>query len=890
MLSKTPALKAHWPLALLLALFTVLTVYQSTTLPLGEADDETDHYQYLQFVARAGHPPLTDAERDEAGFKGGLAPLYYVLTAWPIAVVGADTPPEVRRVDARPQRHIPTDGLGINHVLHTLDEQRPWRGQPLAWHLTRLLSLPMGLVTIIVTYLLALRLCPRRRWLALTAAGFVALLPRFVFSSAVINDDNLVFALTALLLLVQVIILQNPRPPSAWLTAAIGALFGLALVTKYFSLILLPEIALTVGVVSYRAAKSPAEMRRLIAPLLAFFLALCLTAGVWFAFIILRFNRVAELGWLAGLAAALGEPQITEGLVGLLAGHSVRPPAATYPLPEWFSLLYRSFWFEFGWMRVLAPTWVYAMFSGAALLAAAGLIGKALVYPKNTRAAIAANRSVFSLLALHVLLFAIVLLARYILSATIDTGQGRHLFSALPVIALAFALGLTGLAALTDTLLHRWAAIGVTACAALLFLIPALVTLAPSATFRPASAGENAPLAALHSRFVSPWYYTHPVTIEPPPPSIHLEFTLGLSLRGLTAPDTVAAGSALPVTLTWRAEAESELDFLVSVCLKYGGATPVGCWQGHFEDGAYPARAWEAGDTLIDTVFVPIPACAPAMSEPGRIELTVWALEPISPAPQVIEPPRLRHTFDAPAVAVTPANVPPDAALWLAGQRLTDSAQAGLRQTLTRLDDGAGGPLIGPNGAIWPPQASAEVAPGCGWSSFIVNPALPNGDYRAAGLPDVTLSQRERVLAPAQGRVTFGETVAPLTLAAPGVSLDLNQPPGGTRIDHVPGQPLPVTVRWQARRWMGQPLVLALRLVDKDFAAGGERLATLGDRYPQRAVGAHRTSGRNLSGGGGGGRAARPVSAGNGADPAGQIAAGWLRAAAGAGRRPGGGR
>src|SRR5512134_2905119 len=115
----------HLPLLLILLISTLLTLYHSIVLPLGEADDETDHYQYLRFVAQTGHPPFTEAERNEAGFKGGLAPLYYWLAAWPVALVGEDTLPDIRRVDARPERHIPTDGLGLNHVLHTLDEQWP---------------------------------------------------------------------------------------------------------------------------------------------------------------------------------------------------------------------------------------------------------------------------------------------------------------------------------------------------------------------------------------------------------------------------------------------------------------------------------------------------------------------------------------------------------------------------------------------------------------------------------------------------------------------------------------------------------------------------------------------------------------------------------------------
>ncbi|MEW5959846.1 MAG: glycosyltransferase family 39 protein, partial [Chloroflexota bacterium] len=224
---RSPLHALRSPLLLVLLLFTLLTLYNSALLPLGEAADETDHYQYLRFIARTGHPPLTGAERQEAGFKGGLAPLYYWLVAWPIALVGEDSRPDIRRVDSRPERHLPTDGLGFNHVLHTLDEGWPWRGQVLAWHWVRFLSLPLGGVTIVATYALARRLLPAQEPVALGAATFVAFLPRFVISSAVINDDNLVFALTALLLLTQVAILQGDHRPRTF--AFLGALFGLSL-------------------------------------------------------------------------------------------------------------------------------------------------------------------------------------------------------------------------------------------------------------------------------------------------------------------------------------------------------------------------------------------------------------------------------------------------------------------------------------------------------------------------------------------------------------------------------------------------------------------------------------------------------------------------------------
>jgi hypothetical protein len=864
----------HWGLLILLVIFTALSAYQSAVLPLGEADDETDHYQYLRFVARTGYPPLTEADRIEAGFKGGLAPLYYWLAAWPVALVGADTPPDVRRVDSRPQRHIPTDGLGINHVLHTLDETWPWQGQPLAWHLVRLLSIPMSWVTIIATYALARRLVEPLP-IALGAATFVAFLPRFVFGSAAITDDNLVFAIIALLLLVQVALLQRRGPPPAPQMALFGTLFGLALVTKYFSLILLPEILLTlIVVVRSGGSVSKKFPFRQIA---TFLIALLLSAGLWFIFIALRFNRVAELGWVAGLAASLGEPQITEGLVGLLSGQPVRPPATTFSLVEWFGLLYRSFWFEYGWMQIFAPTWVYGLFTLFAFMAVAGLVSKRFgripapirtPRPDSGSELPATAARVFSpqstepraiiiiLLGLHLLLFCIVVLVRYILSATIDTGQGRHLYPALPSIALLVGSGIYYLACRVRYLVKSDRPTFIFWLLFLPFLLPALASLWPETDG-----------TGFTSRFISSEYHTHPVTRNPrlplTGPPLDLQFAPGLFLTGVAAPSTASAGESLPVTLLWHAAQNGALpvqDFLVSLCLQNAGGQPVSCWRGHFEDGRYPARAWEAGDTLIDTVYLPLPACDRPTPQPLRLHLTVWPLLVDQPLPVAGAVPALLYQFEQPQITITPTNHDPHPSqsveLWATGQRLSAPLTVIQRQALTYISHGVSAPSMPPRlvhsggEELWLPAAdwTANLHYLCEESGetadvlttrldyFIADPTLPSGEYQAgAGLPVVTLDQRQRRLVPITTSLTFSDTLAPLVLTSGGQSTSLvpeHVAAPTLRIEHPVPQPLPVTIRWQARRWMSEPLVIALKLLDKDFTVAGQRLATVGDRYP----------------------------------------------------------
>ncbi|RME72937.1 MAG: hypothetical protein D6784_12720, partial [Chloroflexi bacterium] len=816
----------------ILTLFTALALYNAVLLPIGEAADETDHYQYLRFVARTGHPPLTAAERVEAGFKGGLAPLYYWLTAWPVALVGEQTPPDIRRVDARPERHIPTDGLGINHVLHTLDEQWPWRGQPLAWRLVRLLSVPMGWITILAAYALARRLAPDRPRVAWLAAAFIAFLPRFVISSAVINDDNLVFALTALLLLVEVIILQSQRPPTARMMALLGALFGLSLVTKYFSLILIPEIIFVqLSILNSQFSIGALAHWRIgslkIESLAAFFAALMLTAGGWFIFILVRFNRVAELGLIPGLAASLGEPQITEGLVGLLSGQPVRPPAAVYGLGEWLGLLYRSFWFEYGWMQVFAPAWVYWLFSAFLLFALAGWVAG-----RGSAGQIqgSAPTTVWVLLLLRLGLFVVVVLGRYTLSATIDTGQGRHLYPALPVIALFVALGL-----------ERWGwgdwrlgigRLGDWVLAVALYLLPAIYVLIPA-------------------NIILPRYPVLPVTTRSPeelPVSHPLSLPFGDSLRlaGLDAPENGATGEALPVTLYWQAEDEAGQDYLVSLCLVDPQERPAACWRGHFAGGRYPARAWEAGDTLLDTVFIPIPACDLPAAATYRLRLEVRPLAAVSADPLPEAKPVLAHTFDRPQVRLTTGRPAPDgqAEFWLGPRRLSGPVDLPFAAAVSQISYAAGSapaPALrhAASGRPWPPLTGLDGPlhlPCTGGASpqlttYIAAPTLPGGEYRPD--PDtarpglsLTYTPRVRVFAAITPTLTFADTLAPLHIQLP--------PPDSPSQPLVlpAASPLPVTIRWQARRWMADPLVVSLKLLDKDYQVGAERVVTLGDRYP----------------------------------------------------------
>ncbi|MEM7345411.1 MAG: glycosyltransferase family 39 protein, partial [Chloroflexota bacterium] len=785
--------------------------------------------------------------------KGGLAPLYYWLTAWPIALVGEESLPDIRRVDSRPERHIPTDGLGINHVLHTLDEQWPWRGQILAWHWVRFFSLPMGWITIIATYILARTLFPRQESIAFGAALFIAFLPRFVISSAVINDDNLVFALTALLLLVQIIILQGNHRQAMF--GLLGALLGLSLITKYFSLILIPEIILTLFFTRKTVSTAPLSPKSnnvyqlLRLPLIAFLGALFITAGPWFIFIVIQFNQVETLGLIPGLAASLGEPQITEGLVGLLSGQSVRPPAATYSLSDWSGLLYRSFWYEYGWMRVFAPTWVYLLFS---LLLVGGLFGltqKIRGYQVSTKKQVLSTRltkPILILLLLHVSLFVVVVLVRYILSATIDTGQGRHLYSALPVIAIFIAAGLSHLSNRVETGKNHQLKSG-----AYRFISPVLLALyVIISTF-----------VLLSPQFIAQHYHTLPITSHPDRFSIsspqNISLTDEIALIGLNAGLVAKAGETLPVTLFWQANSEVNQDYLGSLCLKDEEALPVACWRGHFVDGAYPTRAWEIGDTIADTVFIPIPTCTSLPEKTYTMQLTVWPLNPNAPYPDITNPPVIDYTFtEFPIIIEAAATDNVSAELWRRNERLADTVDIHLNESLTQISYSSQTKSKQFQGLLsqtpWHPLSDLTTnlhlpcqnssTPFAQVSHYIADPTLPFDTYQSESFAHLNLSfsPRTRTVSPIDSPLTFDQTLSPLTLQlldkSP-IPFQTNQVAsqfdlGADPISNLQSSHLPVSITWHAHQWMADPLVVSLKLLDKDFNVAGERVATLGDRYP----------------------------------------------------------
>ncbi|MCI0530065.1 MAG: glycosyltransferase family 39 protein, partial [Nitrospira sp.] len=294
-----PKLKAHGcrRLSLILFLYLVLASTYSLVTPIGRGADEWAHYWYAQFIAQHGRLPANSAEREAAGYKSDWPPLYHLFAAGLTAWIETDGPPTFKYRQENSRRQL-IPAPSSEAILHTEDEQFPWRQEILVWRLGRFLSISFSLATLLVTYFLALEIFTKLRisnlqspnlpisqspvsnlpisqspnlpisilhppsstlhplssipptTLALVAVALLAFNPRFLFTGMLFNYDSLTLSLTSLFLWLAIRIVNGYY--LQWGFFGLGLLAGLALMTKYLTA---PLPVIIVGVALLLQAK-----------------------------------------------------------------------------------------------------------------------------------------------------------------------------------------------------------------------------------------------------------------------------------------------------------------------------------------------------------------------------------------------------------------------------------------------------------------------------------------------------------------------------------------------------------------------------------------------------------------------------------------------------------
>ncbi len=548
----------------ILLLFVALALWYSLTIPLGEAPDEVPHFTYIRYLARHGRLPTTTEEHE--AFQ---PPLYYALGAV-LTFRIEDLPDAPFAVRHNAHYDVADPRAPKNLLLHTAAESWPYRGWALAWHLVRLLSIFCGAVTVWAVYQLGRVLFPRQPLIRLTMAGLTAFTPQFLFMSAVVNNDNLATAISALVLWQTAALLrEEEQTPILKRSFLLGLLLGLGLLSKANAIALLPVVGLALLIV---AARQVGRRRRLGQALLS--------GGIVFG--------------LAGLIAGwyfwrnwrlFGDPL---GWSFLLQINALREGGLTADVLVWlFKGLFRSFWL--GWIGIRFDEFIYRIIGGVCLVGAAGFVAWLLRrWPRLD----AALRRMLGLLGLHA---AITLASLLHWTATVlGTDQGRLIYPLLPTVMLILVKG------------WAWWARGRARRAALGGLVGGMLLLA-----------VVTPL-----RYIGPVHAPAPVaTSEELAAATPLNVRWG-DVRLLAyrlESNTVRPGEKLILDLYWQAERPIDRDLMALIKLVDEEGRFVMYVDGSPTAGRDTTDRWPPGVPLASRHLLAVPADA----APGTYRLTI---------------------------------------------------------------------------------------------------------------------------------------------------------------------------------------------------------------------------------------------------------------------------
>lgn len=216
----------HLILVGVIVVYAFMATVISLNTPAWEASDEPAHVQNIETLVSGHWYGMNSACHETLhGFKdcssteAHQAPLYYLVMAGWQTVVGhprrtpAPGPASFRQLDK---------GIYVHHSDADL--------RFLLW--LRLPNIVFGALTILFTYL-GVRTISEDAWTPIVAASIVAFLPRLVFLTAFVTNDNLVDLLGAILLWAAVRYFVSPTP---WRLVLTGGVVGLLVCTKLSTL------------------------------------------------------------------------------------------------------------------------------------------------------------------------------------------------------------------------------------------------------------------------------------------------------------------------------------------------------------------------------------------------------------------------------------------------------------------------------------------------------------------------------------------------------------------------------------------------------------------------------------------------------------------------------
>ena len=595
----------RWPLLAILAAFLLLGLAYSAINPLNEATDELRHYRFIQHIIQRHSLPVQGQTGDlPCTIQGHHPPLYYataaLLTFW--IDTGRDICYEPPTNPFWAYRYWEVGRDNKNQYLHGPDENFPWRGEALAAHLARVVNLLFGAATVWLTWAAARLIWPRRPALAAGSAAFVAFNPMFLYMAAAINNDVVAATAGAAVIYACVRLLLDERGLTWRWGVWLGALYALALMSKFNLAAILVVIEAAVTWVAWRRG----QWRQWLVVNALMVGVAALLAGWWF----LRNQRL------------YGEPTGIEELTQLWG---VRDPRESFGLAvSELPYAWTSLWGRFGYGQIPLPGWMYgALF--AMLLLAVGGYGVALLrrLPRGDQPPAPFERGlgrgsdaeapssdpsrregewpVLALLALTIAVFFAVLFNYMLVSPA--GPMGRFFFPALPALGMLMFYGLTlwgegkgateERSSLEPSSILAW----VVNLGLIVLSLVALFGYLRPAYARPASWDAGAAL----------------------PNPVDIQFDTLVRLRGYAVePAAARPGEAIGIDLYWEVTGQPPGDYLLFIHLVDSDTGALVAQRDtHPGLGNFPSSQWRPGDRFVERLrlYVPETAYVPAAAE-----------------------------------------------------------------------------------------------------------------------------------------------------------------------------------------------------------------------------------------------------------------------------------
>lgn len=570
-------LRRNRDITIILLLFVTLGLAYSVVNPLHEATDELRHYRFVRYVAAYRALPVQG--EGACRFQSHHPPLFYALgalaTGW--IETGRDichTPPE-NPFWAYRYADVGVDNKNI--YLHDPGEAFPWTGEALAAHIIRALNVLFGAGTVWLTWAAGRAVWPRRRALAAGGAAFVAFNPMFLYMSGAINNDVIAAFSGAAVLLACLRLLRDPGGLRWQWGLVLGAVYGLALMSKFNMAAFALLIALAATWVAWRRGQ---WRQWLLVGLLTLAVA-ALIAGWWFVRNQLLYGEPTGLRMLTELWGA-------------------RNPAESLPLAlSELPYAWTTFWGRFGFGQIPLPEPYY---DGLRWLVRFSMLGLFLPLLRRRREAsqTPAPLGFIVFLSLHALL-AFAVLFNYMLVSPAGA-MGRFFFPGLPALSLLIFYGLTRWSSLLRRIGSRTPS------------VMGGISLSPARALAIVANGGML-LFALVALFgyLAP-AYARPPTYDagaPIPNEVNARFDEIATLRGYRlSARTLRPGEPLDIDLYWDVHGRPPGNFLLFLHLSDEAGTIVAQRDTHPGTGNFPTSQWQPGDRFVDSLRVYVPETA----------------------------------------------------------------------------------------------------------------------------------------------------------------------------------------------------------------------------------------------------------------------------------------